>query len=189
MLLSLTLTLIVVSIKWTLDMYISVYKTKEELNRNELYNSLVNITDNGFYKYFLAYTGFETGYGFYAPNIGDDFITESILFNSKDSVLAKVSLVPFKDMESLNRMNTALSMFSRYKSNDTANLEYKKCNLLLKRLATVNLRQNKKATKVKINLYLYHHPTVEEIRNKTLLNPYYVLYTSKVFTAKNNLHQ
>jgi hypothetical protein len=176
------LTLILVNIKWTLDFYSSIDNSKKELNRNTINNNVKSLLNNNFYKYFLQYTGFETGYCFYA-RVGNDFITEISLTDCNGSLLAREKSIKVKSKESQLRINAAYSVFQEYRNNDTMNLEYKRCKILFKRLALLNLEHNKNASKAQISLYEYHYPTLEQIRSETQLNSFYVLYTRKTFTS------
>ncbi len=176
-------TIIVVNIRATLDNYYGFYfpKEKNRAARAPLYRALSFVESNRVYRLFNTYSGLETGYGFFAPNVASEFVVSFTLYDGHHQVLDSCISVDFHNKESFMRMISAYSMFFEYKEGDTLNPEYQKCIIFLKGLSYQMLLQTKRATSVKTNLYLYHYPMLEQLRERKMNSPVYFLYTSKTY--------
>ena len=74
---------LLVSTKGTIESYFDFYYEKENPYKESLVDrSLSSIMHLKPIRVFLMYTGFNTGYGFFAPNVASDFL---IVYETKDS--------------------------------------------------------------------------------------------------------
>ena len=184
----LIITINISNIRGLLQNYYGFYfpeNDAEKLETNKLYVFLSKIQETPIYNYFTTYTGFETGYGFFSPNVASDFVVDFILYDAKNNIISKVNFIPLENKESIVRLTSAYSIFLNTEKKDASKLEQEKSRILLKGLAYQNLIANSKASKIKANLYLYHYPTLEQMESQTLENPIMILNYSKTYTRKD----
>lgn len=171
-------SIFIVNVRGMLQSYYGFYYTKEAVQHNKIYNSLSFVEDLRPYSIFLTYTGLETGYGFFAPNVASDFVIEISCADSSGKINDNVaSLV--KTKEGFLRMNTASSMFMCYTMPDSTGLEEQKCKLFLKGICMRILEQQQHISAVTVRVYLYHHPFLQDYRTNPHLKPSYILYATE----------
>ncbi|OJW83615.1 MAG: hypothetical protein BGO69_04775 [Bacteroidetes bacterium 46-16] len=117
---------------------------------------------------YTAYTGTETGYGFYAPNVSSQTI---LLFTSKDSVgnIISVQTPKFHSAEALQRCFSAFDVFLDKLEIKNKNSE-RLLNAILKSMALWVLETNKGCRKVDADLLIYNLPKTSEIQNNKPAN-------------------
>jgi hypothetical protein len=185
LLIAFILTLItVVNIRGMIQNYYGFYypDKDDKLNDNGLYRSLSFIEDNRTLNLFLSYTGFETGYGFFAPNVASDFITAFTVYNPQGQVIDTSNFIRVRNKESFIRISSAYTLFLEYVKEDTLSIEYQKCNIFLQGLALKILQHVRNADKVRADLYLFHYPLLQQLEKEKRRKPDYILYASKVYT-------
>lgn len=138
---------------------------------------LDKIGGNNIYNLFLNYTGLNTGYGFFSPNVSSDFIiTHNIYKKSKQNLIFSNSL--FSTKEGAHRFANLNSLFmekleaieEKDKSKiDTLKLKY--LEVVLNRLNNYNLDRDKDIDSIKTTLFLYHSPFLKEYPN---VNPKFI---------------
>lgn len=111
---------------------------------------------------FCGYTGFGTGYGFFAPNVASDFIT---LYEVKDECgasLRQINLPPFHHKESVVRYLSATGMFLDKITKDSIELGLQKdfLDVIQRQLADYVRRHDTTAASVTLDLYLYDYVTL-----------------------------
>lgn len=176
------------NVKGLLQNYYGFYypdKEDEKLASNLIYPLLSRIQEVELYNYFTTYTGLETGYGFFAPNVASDFIVDFEVLDSKNNSIAKVNFVPLANKESYVRLTTSYSLFLYSEQKNKTEMEKQKSRLLLKGLAYQNLIAYPEATKIRANLYLYHYPTLEQLQANKLRKPLMILSGSSIYTYKD----
>jgi hypothetical protein len=136
-------TIIVVNIRSTLENYYGFYFSdkKDKIKSNVVYNALSFVEDSRLYNLFNTYTGLETGYGFFAPNVASEFIVDFTLYDKQNRVIAHNNMIDLKNKESVIRVSTALGLFLEVKPGDTSGMAYQKAIILLKGLSYKNLQQ------------------------------------------------
>ncbi|MBC6993772.1 hypothetical protein QWY85_15820 [Neolewinella lacunae] len=126
---------------------------------------------------FCGYTGFGTGYGFFAPNVASDFIT---LYEVKDACgesLRQTNLPPFHHKESVIRYLSATGMFLDKITKDSVELGLQKdfLDVVQRQMADYVRRQDTHAASVTLDLYLYDYATLAAApRAEQLENLFYV---------------
>ncbi|WP_164732328.1 hypothetical protein [Flagellimonas oceanensis] len=178
------MTTLVVNVRGTISSYTEFYHTEDAEKRkqeNILYRSL-GFVENKAVSTFLSYTGMDTGFGFFAPNVASEYLTEFTLF-STDSTLIETTYFPnMHQKESVSRIRTAYSMFEKYMESDPDSLEIKRCDIFLKGLASKVLLDNEQAEFVNAKVQLYHYPTLEQLKSNKTMAPIYVFLKSKNYT-------
>lgn len=153
------------SFRTAYDSHISFFEKKP----NEVILNIVNtIGENHEYNLFLNYTGLNTGYGFFSPNVSSDFvITHNIYKDSKEDLTFSNSL--FSTKEGAHRFANLNSLFmekidalekSEEEEIDTLRIKY--LEVVLNRLNNFNLEQDKEVDSIKTTLFLYHFPFLKE---------------------------
>ncbi len=176
------------NVKGLLQNYYGFYypeKEDEKLSSNPIYPLLSRIQEVELYNYFTTYTGLETDYGFFAPNVASDFIVDFEVLDKKNNSIAKVNFVPLSNKESYVRLTTSYSLFLYSEQKNKSEMEKQKSRLLLKGLAYQNLIAYPEAAKIKANLYLYHYPTLEQLHANKLRKPLMILSGSSTYTYKD----
>lgn len=188
LLLFVVVTVIIISnTRGLLQNYYSFYYPEQEskLDENQIYSNLKKVSNYRLYNLFATYTGLETGYGFFSPNVASDFIVYFTVYDKQNKVIKTTNFTPLNSKESLIRITTAYNMFLSYNKNNLADMETQKCLVLLKGLAHKNLIQNNEASKVKADLYLYHYPLLSQLKENKEMKPIQLFYGTKSFTFKS----
>ena len=128
------------------------------------------LNDRKGYQCFLNYTGLDTGYGFFSPNVSSDFvITHELFINGKKNVVFSNSM--FKTKEGAMRFTNINSLYmDRIDEieNDSIKLDTmrsKYLDLILNRMNSVRLSNNPELDSIQTTLYLYHFPFLKEYPN------------------------
>lgn len=156
------------SFRTAYDSHVSFFKKKPN---ETLLKTLDKIGSNHEYNLFLNYTGLNTGYGFFSPNVSSDFIiTHTIYKKQKEDLTFSNTL--FSTKEGAHRFANLNSLFMEKieaieeedKSKiDTLKIKY--LEVVLKRLNNYNLERDKNIDSIKTTLFLYHFPFLKEYPN------------------------
>jgi len=155
-------------------------------------DSSERLKNNSFYQLFqfvnykpvstiMTYTGLDTGFGFFAPNVASEYITEFHVFD-KDSLLLITQYFPSLTKESRLRLSSAYGDFQEYLEEKPDSLILKKCNILLKGLSMSVLSEHEKASFVSSRVYLYHYPLLKQIRVNPKMEPIMKPLKDEIFT-------
>lgn len=143
--------------------HISFYNKKPN---DFIIKALSTISENKNYELFLDYTGLNTGYGFFSPNVSSDFLITHNLYTNGTSRLI-LSNSEFKTKEGASRFANLNSVFmdrieamEDKKKIDTLKSKY--LDVILKRLSKYQLQKDSNADSVHTVLYLYHYPLLKE---------------------------
>jgi hypothetical protein len=117
---------------------------------------------------YSTYTGTETGYGFYAPNVSSQTI---LLFTSKDAAgnIISVQTPRFHSAEALQRCFSAFDVFLDKLEIKNKNSD-RLLNAILKSMALWVLETNKGCKKVEADLLIYNSRKASEIKNNMKAN-------------------
>ena len=165
--LSLLLIVLLVGMKTTFDGYFSFYYEDGQYTKPFIYQATEVLVKSTPVSRFIAYTGFDTGYGFFAPNVGSDFV---LLFDIQDSLgqtIQQTAMPKFKQKESQVRYTSVFNMFlERVKKQEAKGKDqYKEyLDLILRQIALNVKRDYPKAAFVQAKLYLYDYPSFEKYR-------------------------
>jgi hypothetical protein len=122
---------------------------------------------------FLTYTGLDTGYGFFAPNVASDFILMFELKDKHGKVTQNRIMPNFKNKESIVRYTSVFNMFlDKIAAEGVEKKENKYqqyLDVILKQIAINVKKQNPNTDKISAKLYLYDYPSLENFKkNKSL---------------------
>lgn len=149
------LKVIATGIITTVDSFCSFY---------EYQNPLENY-DNKYDKTFAAYTGFDTGYGFFAPNVASNFVILSKELKSGNTYLSTDLL---KTREGKLRFCNLNDVYMKNITSKNKNIEEIKINHIL--LKQVNKAfENRYGTKFQSTAYLFDHNFLSNPGKKTRL--------------------
>jgi hypothetical protein len=122
---------------------------------------------------FLSYTGLDTGYGFFAPNVASDFILMFELKDKQGKVTQNRIMPNFKNKESIVRYTSVFNMFlDKIAAEGVEKKENKYqqyLDVILKQIAINVKKQNPNTDKISAKLYLYDYPSLANFKkNKSL---------------------
>lgn len=174
-------SIIIVNVRGTIQAYYGFYYSREEVNTNPVYRQLAFVEELRPYNLLLSYTGLETGYGFFAPNVASDFLVE-LTCTDKQGRVRNVRASPvFATKEGFLRMNTATSMFIAYTRKDSTEQEMMQCRIFLRGLCLRVLERDPLVASVTARVYLYHHPFLKDYKTVPEPSPSYILYETRTF--------
>ena len=161
-----------VNVRGTIKHYTEFYYQKDSHER---------LAKNSFYQLFkfvnwqpvstiMTYTGLDTGFGFFAPNVASEYITEFHVFD-KDSLLLTTQYFPILKKESRLRLSSAYGDFQEYLEVKPDSIKLKKCNILLKGLSLKVLSEHKNGNFVNSSVYLYHYPLLSQLKANPRMEP------------------
>ena len=179
-----TLTTLV-NIRGIISTYYDFYGKKQLLTQNLIYNKLSFIDNNLFINTIKTYTGLETGYGFFAPNVASDFKIKFTFIDSNNMIISTKYQISLKSKTSIQRVNSAMTMFLNYENQDTCDFDYKKNGIFMKGLAINELKKNNNMKKVICELFLYHKPLLSQIKSKELTHEKHLLIRRKIYDRKD----
>lgn len=154
-----------VNIKGTIKHYTEFYYQtdgKERLENNSFYQ-VFKFVNHKSVSTIMTYTGLDTGFGFFAPNVASEYITEFHVFD-KDSLLLSTQYFPTLKKESRLRLSSAYGDFQEYLEEKPDSLKLKKCDILLKGLSLKVLSEHEQGSFVSSRVYLYHHPLLSQLK-------------------------
>ncbi len=164
---ALLLLVFTLGLKSTFDGYFGFYYEAGQYKKPFAYKATEAIVETTPVNMFLAYTGFDTGYGFFAPNVASDFV---LIFNVQDSLgqtIHQCAMPRFNQKESMVRYTSLYNMFldkiSR-KKGEEGDLYIKYLDIVIRQIAVAVRKDYPTAAQVKASLYLYDYPGMERYR-------------------------
>ena len=154
-------------LKSTFDGYFGFYYEHGEYNKPWAYTATETVIQTTPINVFLAYTGFDTGYGFFAPNVASDFV---LVFDIKDSsgrTIHQCAMPRFKQKESTVRYTSMYNMFLEKitKQDDQGdNMYFQYLDIVIRQIAVAIKQDYPGAANVDAKLYLYDYPSLEKYR-------------------------
>lgn len=164
---SMLFLIFVVGLKGTFDGYYGFYYDNKDYEKPISYTACEKIMDFEPIHIFTSNTGFDTGYGFFAPNVASDFVLNFELRDKDGNIIEEKSTPAFKNKESLVRYTTVFNMFLDKISGDKNNSDnkyYQYLDLIIQQIALNVLKENVNASNVTARLYLYDYPTIKDFR-------------------------
>ncbi|GEJ47048.1 MULTISPECIES: hypothetical protein [unclassified Chryseobacterium] len=156
------LVVFVIGLKGTFDGYYGFYYENKNYEKPLLYKISENIAQSKPINIFTSYTGFDTGYGFYAPNVASDFVMSFELKDKNGNILEQKTMPYFKNKESRVRYTTVFNMFlDKMSDKNTYDQKYYQyLDIIIRQIAAHVIRENPNAFSVTTKLYLYDYPTI-----------------------------
>ncbi|MDO4727503.1 MAG: hypothetical protein Q4B43_00710 [Bacteroidota bacterium] len=143
--------------------HISFYEKKSVPWVDKFFNYFV---ENPLYETVLEYTGLNTGYGFFSPNVSSDFvIIHQIYKDGKESI--KESDYHFSTKEGAHRFRNLNNVYiekldEQQNKNDVDSLRMEYLGVIIKRLNSYSLERNSEVDSIRTTIFLYHYPLLEE---------------------------
>ncbi|RNA61041.1 hypothetical protein D1631_03360 [Chryseobacterium nematophagum] len=103
---SLLLLVFIIGLKGTFDGYYGFYYENKSYEKPILYQATESIVQSEAVSIFASYTGFDTGYGFYAPNVASDFVLTFELKDKNGNIIEEKAMPSFQKKESVVRYTT-----------------------------------------------------------------------------------
>tara|TARA_B110000977_G_C10816388_1_gene392386 strand:+ start:84 stop:689 length:606 start_codon:yes stop_codon:yes gene_type:complete len=148
----------------TFEGYYGFYYDNAEYTECHLSKITNNISRTSLFRFFSVYTGFNTGYGFFAPNVASDFVFVFKIYDHENKLIQIQQGVPFNSKESEVRFGTIGTMYLE-KLNDKDHKNYdEKYNKYLD--VTINeITEYVRSTyaekgKVECSIFLYDYPDI-----------------------------
>ena len=158
------LVILTSSIKLTCDSYNDFYN-QDKHNTKQPFATMSNTIYN-FYpiKVFTSYTGFDTGYGFFGPNVSSDFV---LLFNvyNEQGELIKNEKFELSSKEGSLRLISLNRMFLEQITKTTTVKLDKYVAIILKQITKYIAKDFPKNFTVKTQLYLYDFPSINNFKS------------------------
>ncbi len=167
------LLICIVNVRSTIDGFYNLYGDPTEgsdFQESTFYRNVEGILNYAPINFFLSYTGLESGYGFFAPNVASEFVTDFVLKDECGEVIEETAFVSLECKESFIRIGSAYVPFMDYLK-ETEESSHEISDVILKGLSLDLLRSNIRAHEIKTTLYLYHHPTLAELRANSQAGP------------------
>lgn len=154
-------------LKSTFDGYYGFYYEEGKYTKPLAYEISEAIIESPPVSFFIVNTGFDTGYGFFAPNVASDFV---LVFNIEDSIgntIQQCAMPRFKQKESSVRYTSVYNMFldkiaKKEKNESNKYLEY--LDIVIRQIAVSVKKDYPAAVHVNAKLYLYDYPDIERYR-------------------------
>ncbi|OJW83620.1 MAG: hypothetical protein BGO69_04805 [Bacteroidetes bacterium 46-16] len=112
---------------------------------------------------YSKYTGAETGFGFYAPNVASDIILLQTTYDKTGSVIS-IATPKFHSKEAKIRYVSAMGVFMDKIDNHGA-MHQKYLNAILKSIGLYTFNNNSTCRKVVTDLLVYDLPPANSIKN------------------------
>jgi hypothetical protein len=158
---------ITLGLKSTFDGYYGFYYEEGEYKKPWAYTATESVIQSFPVNIFIAYTGFDTGYGFFAPNVASDFV---LLFEIKDSLgqtIGQSAMPRFRQKESSVRYTSLYNMFldKISKQEQKENNQYMQyLDIVIRQIALKVKKDYPAGAVVHAKLYLYDYPSLQRYR-------------------------
>ncbi|NHN26375.1 hypothetical protein FIA58_011870 [Flavobacterium jejuense] len=154
-----------VGLKGTFDGYYGFYYAEKEYKKPLAFTLSEEIIKLKPVSIFLSYTGFDTGYSFFAPNVASDFV---LLFELKDkegNIIENRIMPRFKNKESITRYTSVYNMFLDKIAAEGGTIKDNKyqqyLDIIVKQIAIAVKKENPNTDQIIARLYLYHYPDLK----------------------------
>lgn len=155
-------TILLISVNSTVSSYSEFYysKTADKIPYFKKINEVVN---SDLIRVYSQFTGTETGYGFFAPNVSSEFI---VRYKWTDKEGEHVCLNPkINSSAGIIKYASGLSLYLDELEKDKITADYRKA--ITKCILNHFVTNNKISGKVKVEILLYDFPTIEEFKRTT----------------------
>lgn len=156
------------SIRLTFDGYYGFYYEDKEYE-NSFFDATKALSNLWGIKHFSSYTGFETGYGFFSPNVASDFVFIFKIFDENNTLKEVSSSLKLNTKESNIRFQTINTMYLD-KLKDSTQIGYnekydKYLDIIMEQISKYVKREYPEKYKIETNLFLYDYPTIQKFNN------------------------
>jgi len=157
-------TVLIVSITSTFESYYSFYYENKNYEPSTLYKITDNIYSSSALHLFTTYTGLDTGYGFFAPNVASSFLFIFEIYDEKGDLVKIQQNIPLQSKEGFVRFTTMNSLYLDTLNENTTETYTKYLDLIGKQLTQYIYKQYPSSYTVQTNLYLYDFPQLKTLK-------------------------
>lgn len=161
------LTIVVAtSMVTTSDSYYSFYygddKSYQESTLYKIANGIITFPP---IRIFSRYSGFDTGYGFFAPNVASDFVILFKVYDEQGKQVKILENLPFKTKEGFIRFSNVHSIYLDKIEGEISPLWNRYLDIILEQMAVSVKKANCMASCcLEAELYLYDFPEMQQHR-------------------------
>jgi hypothetical protein len=167
------LTILTSAIKLTLDSFNQFYNKSNKAEKQ----ILEKICD-GIYNFppiilLRSYSGLETGYGFFGPNVSSDFVLLYNVYDSNDRLITSDNFKLYSKEGSLRFMSINRLFLDKITNDD--NPKYNRyVEVILKQIAKHIAKDFPKKYTVKLYVYLYDFGSIDDFNNSNQAKLYLI---------------
>ncbi len=162
-----TTILFIINVFFSFDSYTTFYNDNKDVKKHLVHTLSENIYYSEPLNSLLNYTGFETGYGFFAPNVSSDFVLVFDVTSATDSLIIRRHFPTLRNKESIIRFSTFFGSFLELLEDSTSNFDKNYTQIFLKQCALDIKKEYPEASVVKTKLYLYDFPTLKNYKENS----------------------
>ncbi|MEH6305253.1 hypothetical protein RYH73_06340 [Olivibacter sp. CPCC 100613] len=142
--------------------YYAYYRTRQEAPDalTEIVQIGQHVFHHSIFRLYAKISGNDMPYGFFAPNIGSQYITEFRLYDTRDSMRLTLSNPKLKNRESLNRYSSFTRLFESllkeaHRPDKHTSLEQAYGRAVAGSMALYLGKSDPAISKVEVSIYLY----------------------------------
>lgn len=164
---SILLIVIATSVVTTSDSYHSFYYGNDKSYQEKLFYKIADaVVSFPPVRTFSKYTGFDTGYGFFAPNVASDFVILFKIYDEQGKQIKILENLPFKTKEGFIRFSNVHSIYLDKFEDEISPTWNCYLDIILKQMVISVKKANcVDACCVDAELYLYDFPEMKQYRN------------------------
>jgi hypothetical protein len=156
-------TILLSSIKLTFDGYFEFYKDSKKDKKNDFIKAFDLMYDFYPITVFRSYTGLETGYGFFGPNVSSDFIIFYRVFDNNGNLIYQSNFELSSNEGNLRFMS--LNKIFLEKITKNANQKYNKLiGIILDKVSEYIAKDYPKSYTINTSVYLYDFPSILDFK-------------------------
>lgn len=154
----------------TADGYQHIYRDDGQAElKGSVLATIQNITQLSPITEYARFSGAETGFGFFAPQVGSQYISNFKTFDAAGKLLGETIAPRIKQQEGLLRYSSYLDLFQnmlhaedKLKQNKSDSLSIRVAHAVVYSMADRILNRSDSATKVEANIYLYNYSNLRK---------------------------
>lgn len=176
----LLIVVIISGINSTADSYYSFYYPKKTDSIKPLvFHLSQKIEESLPLRFFDTYTGFDTGYGFFSPNVASSFIIVFKIYDDDCQLIKAQKNIAFKSKEGLIRFTSFQTMFLHKLEKNTTHIYDRYLDIVMEQLSKSVLKKYPSTYSVESSLYLYDYPNLKAFNKiDTIVKPKLYLVNS-----------
>jgi len=157
----------------TYDSFNKFYNNKKDISKQPFAKVSENIYNFYPIKVFSSYTGFDTGYGFFGPNVSSDFVILFDVYNNRGELIKNEKFELSSKEGSLRFVS--LNRIFLEQATQTSNIKFDKyVAIILKQITKYIAKDFPKNFTVKTQLYLYDYPSINKFKSGKKVNLYLI---------------
>lgn len=167
------ITILISSIKLTFDGYCEFYRDSTINEKNAVIKAFDSMYDFYPISVFRSYTGLETGYGFFGPNVSSDFIILYKVYDDKGNLITQNNFELSSKEGNLRFMS--LNKIFLEKVTNKVNIKYNKLiGIILEKISEHIAKDYPKDYIIKTSVYLYDFPSIIDFNKGGKANLYLI---------------